>query len=423
MSRIGIAIGACAALVGVAVVVAASAPSIPEREGPALDDAEILDRAGLEVTPEMRRHSAVNNAIWLGGFLWTVGSCWLLLRSGLAAKLRSIAQSRVESRFWSRTFAAFLIFTALTILLFPLELLAGFIVPHYFELSNLTLGAWLVEGLKGYALMVGVGSLLTAGAFAAIDRFPRNWWFALWVASVPLTILLVFIAPIVISPIFNDFEPLDDPGLEQRLLDLAEGVGIEGSRVYQVDKSKQTKTMNAYVTGVGSTKRIVMWDTLLEKMEEDEVVFVMAHEMGHYVLHHLWRSLLVSVLFSLLLYAVGSGLIERGVERRRDAWKLEGMRDVAILPWVILVMSILGFLASPALAAMSRSMEHEADVFALEHTGLGEPGAGAFAALAAGSRVDPSPHPLIRFLRYSHPPLIERMRLALEWPDPPSASI
>lgn len=388
-----------------------------------MTDQEVLERSGLVVTEEMKRHSLVGNVIYLVGTGWTVAVCWILLRWRVGARIARHARSSIRGRFPGRVAAAAAIFTIFALMLFPLELTAGFLVPHAFELSNESFGAWLWDGIKGFFIATGVGSVLAALAFSAIDAFPRNWWLVLWAASVPLTLAIVFIAPVLVAPLFNDFEPLEDRGLERRLISLAEGVGIEGSRVYQVDKSKQTRTMNAYVTGLGSTKRIVIWDTLLEKMEEDEVVFVMAHEMGHYVLRHLWKGIAFTAAVSFVLYGLGSIAISAGVRRNGERWGVTGVGDIAILPWALLVATLLGFLSSPVLSAMSRHIEHEADLFALEHTGMGEPGARAFAALAEGAKVDPSPHPLVELWRYSHPPLIDRMRLALSWDQQPASPI
>jgi Zn-dependent protease with chaperone function len=248
-----------------------------------------------------------------------------------------------------------------------------------------------------------IGSLAGAPAVVAMQRI-RRWWLPLWLGSIPAIVLLVIIAPVLLDPIFNRFEPLRDQDLKEELLDLASRAGIEGGRVFQVDKSKQTTTMNAYVTGIGPTKRIVMWDTLLQKMTREEVVSVMGHEMGHYVLHHVWKGVALAVAGVLAALLVAHAVYARA---RIDA------RDMATFPWLLVILTVLLFLGSPVAAGFSRHLEHEADVFALDLTGLGVPMATAFVKLAEDTKINPDPHPVIEFWRYSHPSLKKRVEFAL----------
>jgi Zn-dependent protease with chaperone function len=251
-------------------------------------------------------------------------------------------------------------------------------------------------------------------ALFAIGRFKR-WWLVLWAGSIPLILLMVVVQPLVLDPIFNDFQPLKNQQLRGKLLDLASRAGIEGGRVYQVDKSKQTKTLNAYVNGIGPTARIVMWDTLLAKMDEDEVLAVMGHEMGHYVLKHLWQGLAFSLAISFFVFLTAQTLYERGLKRWGARWSIESKADPAALPFLLLIGGAISFLLSPVFSGYSRHIEHEADIFALELTHLNEPMASAFVKLAEGSKRDPSPHPIIEFWRYSHPPIAKRIPFALTY--------
>ena len=413
MKRLGVLFGIITIAGGIALSLQASDPD-PETDQETAT-AAILEEAGLTVTPEMERHSFIRNVLYFGGAVLTWGALALVLWAGWASRLRALSERLIRRRWASRLLASALLITLLSVLLFPLELYSGFILPHQFELSNQTFGEWLVEGLKGFAVAVVIFAPLLSGLLHLIDRWPRRWWLAAWVGTIPLTIVMVFLAPVVIEPLFNDFTPLENAELESRLLSLAEGVGIESSRVFEVDKSRQTRTLNAYVTGIGASKRIVIWDTLLDAMDDDEVVFVMAHEMGHYVKHHLWKGMAFSAALSLVLFWIASRLIHRGFAQYGERWGARDLGDPAALPWILLVGSVLMFLASPAANGFSRSVEHQADLFALEHTGLGRAGAGAFAELSRRSKSDPDPNPLIRFWRYSHPTIAERIRLAIEW--------
>jgi STE24 endopeptidase len=371
-------------------------------------------RFEIEVTEEMIRHSRILDALYFGGFVYGVAVLLILLRSGMSSRLRDAALRVTRQPFLMSILyvALFVIVTA--IMQFPLSLYAGFIRPHQFNLSNESFSAWLLDELK--ALGVGVVLSCIAGSFAlfAIRRF-RRWWLMVWLGTIPVTIALVIIAPVFIDPLFNKFEPLKDQVLKGRLLDMAGRAGIEGGRVYQVDKSKQTKTLNAYVTGIGPTKRIVMWDTLLNKMTRDEVVTVMGHEMGHYVLRHVWKGTAASIALAFGILFVAQRLFERGVARWGPRWKVTGHDDVAALPWLLVIVSVISFLLSPVINGYSRHIEHEADVFGLELTHLNEPMATAFIKLAETSKTNPRPHPFIEFWRYSHPSIANRVDFVLSY--------
>jgi len=228
-------------------------------------------RFTIKVTPEMRRHTNIIYTLYFVGTAYSLAVFYFVLRSGIARRLRDAARRVVK---WKPA-TAFVTYALLTIVIglfeLPLTLYAGFIVPHQFDLSDQSFGSWTIDLLKGLGLEIVVTGIIAAVMLVVIGHF-RRWWVLLWLGSIPLMAFLVVIAPIVFDPVFNKFEPLKDPILRKELLDEASRAGIQGSRVYQVDKSKQTKTMNAYVTGIGPTTRIVIWDTLLAKMNHDEIV-------------------------------------------------------------------------------------------------------------------------------------------------------
>jgi Zn-dependent protease with chaperone function len=238
-----------------------------------------------------------------------------------------------------------------------------------------------------------------------------------------LIILGVVITPLIIDPLFNEFIPLRDPVLRQDLLNEAARAGIEGSRVYQVNKSKQTKTMNAYVTGLGPSKRIVLWDTLLAKLDHDEILAVMGHEMGHYVLHHIWKGMAFGIGLSAFVFFIGQKIFERGLARSGTRWGIVDRSDPAALPWLLLVGAIIGFLLSPITSGYSRMIEHSADKFGLELTHLNEPMASSFVKFAEDSKHDPNPPRFIEWWRYSHPSDQRRIDFALTYRPWEKASV
>jgi Zn-dependent protease with chaperone function len=369
------------------------------RRGEAAKDQRFV----IHVTAEMQRHTNILYALYFIGTAYSIAVLYFILRTGLARRLRDIGRGNT-----------FLTFALLSIVVgifeYPLTLYAGYIVPHEFDLSDQSFASWTLDLLKGLGLEIVVTGIIATGALLIIRRV-RRWWIALWVASIPLMVFLVVIAPVVFDPVFNKFEPLKDPVLRKELLDEAARAGISGSRVFQVDKSKQTKTMNAYVTGIGPTTRIVIWDTLLAKMSREEIVAVMGHEMGHYVLNHIWWGLAEGVVISFIVCFFVQFVYERGLSR----WGITRKDDPAALPWILLIATIFGFLLSPLVNGLSRRVEHEADVFGLELTHLNEADAIANVKLSEDSKFAPNPPRFIEFWLYSHPPVEDRIDLALHY--------
>jgi Zn-dependent protease with chaperone function len=364
----------------------------------------------IKVTPEMRRHTDILYALYFVGVAYSILVLYFILRSGLSRRLRDLARRIVRWKA-ATTFVTYALLTVvITLFELPLTLYASYVVPHEFDLSDQSFGGWTIDQLKGLGLEIVVTGIIAAVMLLVIGHF-RRWWFVLWLGSIPLMAFLVVIAPVVFDPVFNKFEPLKDPVLRKELLDEAARAGISGSRIYQVDKSKQTKTMNAYVTGIGPTTRIVIWDTLLAKMNREEIVAVMGHEMGHYVLGHIWWGLADGVLISLIVCFAAQFIYERGVGR----WGIERKDDPAALPWILLIATIFGFLLSPVVNGLSRRVEHEADVFGLELTHLNEADAMANVKLAEDSKFAPNPPRLIVLWLYSHPPVEDRIDLALHY--------
>jgi len=267
----------------------------------------------------------------------------LFLFTGLSAWIRHLA-GRI-GRKWFFTFAIyFLLFSIIDYLLyFPLGYFQGFIRPHSYGLSDQAFSKWLSNSLKGLLVSLVISVLFLWIPYSLMNKSPKRWWLYTGALAVPVIFFMVFIEPIWVEPLFNDFGEMKNKQLEAKILALADRAGIEGARVFEVNKSTDTKTVNAYVTGVGSTKRIVLWDTLLNKLDEKEILFVMGHEMGHYVLNHVLQGVLfaVAVVFVglYLVHRISKSIISRcqnqlGIDRLGDiaSWLLAGiwnMRPIA----------------------------------------------------------------------------------------------
>ncbi|HEY0159139.1 MAG TPA: M48 family metallopeptidase [Thermoanaerobaculia bacterium] len=406
--KIGLAVAAVAVVA--AVVMAQPAPAKNDAAAPRSED----KRFEVQITDEMVRHSRIRDTLYFVNIAWSLVVMLGLLFSGASRKMRDLAARWVKRPYWQAAIYIVLFILATTIIDFPLSYYSGFVVPHQFDLTEQSFGSWMGDLAKGLAVGLAIMPLLGAWALLGIRKV-KNWWAVLWAVSIPLIVLLVVIQPIVLDPIFNKFEPLQDQVLRQKLLDLASRAGIEGGRIYQVNKSKQTKTMNAYVNGIGPTNRIVMWDTLLAKMTHDEVLAVMGHEMGHYVMRHIWKGLAFSLAVSFVVFFLVQRIHDPGLRKWGPRWGFTTPGDPASVPWLLLIAGVVSLFLSPVTSGYSRSMEHKSDMFALEVTHLNEPLATAFRKMAEDSKRDPSPHPFIEFWLYSHPPIAKRIPFALSY--------
>jgi len=351
--------------------------------------------------------------LWVTGTLLGLAVPALLLWTGFSARMRRLASRLARGR-WYRTVSLYGILYVLVVALLelPYGWYVGFVREHGYGLSTQTAGQFLSDGGKAVAMACLGMALLLWIPYLLIRRSPRRWWLWTGLVTLPLSILLLVIEPVWIAPQFDRFGPMRDKALEARIVALAERAGIEGSRVYEVNKSEDTRRMNAYVTGLGATKRIVLWDTLVDRLEPDEVLFVMAHEMAHYVLHH---TLLV-ILLATLLVTLSSYAVHRLAGALIARWGLrfgfDRLDDPASLPLLVLVGSAVSLAVTPAVLATSRWMEHEADRFALEITRDNRAGALTFVKLQQDNLDVPWTGLLDHLFRDSHPDLGARIEFA-----------
>jgi len=381
-------------------------------------EAEIDERAPVPVPePSEKALAFYRSGMWIWGFnrLWAIALPAVLAFSGFSARLRDLA-ARVGRRWFPTVgvyIALFLVLVALIEL--PIDYLEGFVRLHDYGLSNQTFAKWLSDAATGVGVNVVVAVLTVWVPYLLLRRSPKRWWLYTALLSVPFLFIGMLVKPIWIDPMFNDFGPMKNQELERSILSLAERAGIESGRVFEVDKSVDTKAVNAYVTGFLETKRIVLWDTLLNRLDEDEVLFVMAHEMGHYVLGHVVRSIFLSFIVTLIgLYFVhlaGNWL----VDRFRGRLGFERLSDVASVPLLLMLLQVSNLFLSPAAMAYSRYQEHEADRFALELTEANRAGATAFVKLQTENLSNPRPGWVYKVFRASHPSIGERIDFCNEY--------
>jgi Zn-dependent protease with chaperone function len=356
-----------------------------------------------------------NTAIWVFGVIWGLLIPALFLFSGFSARIRNWAQG-IGRKWFFIIGVYFAIFAVVSYIIdFPLSYYTGYVREHSYGLSNQTFGKWFGDSLISLGISVIFGFLFLWVPYLLLRKSPRRWWLFTGLLAIPFLFLVILIQPIWIDPLFNKFGPMQNQALEAKILALAERAGIEGSRVYEVNKKEDTNALNAYVTGFGKTKRIVLWDTTIEKLTENELLFVMGHEMGHYVLGHVWKTIaFFSLLIIVTLYAIhrtAGWLIDK-------YWRRFGfteLSDIASLPLIILLFSLYFFIVTPIALAFTRHSEHESDRFGLEITQNNHAAATAFVKLQTENLAVPRPHRLIRLWRASHPTLGERIDFCNEY--------
>jgi Zn-dependent protease with chaperone function len=306
-----------------------------------------------------------------------------------------------------------LLFTAVMALLgLPFSYYVGFVRQHAYGLSNQTLAKWAGDWVRG-VVVSGVGLAMVLWIpYILLRRSASRWWLYAGLATIPVATLVLVVTPVVVDPLFNEFGRLTERALERRILTLADRAGIPHSRVFQVNKSVDTRTINAYVTGLGATKRIVLWDTILDRLEPDQIAFVVAHEIGHFVLRHVLALIVLVTALALvslyLIHRVAGGLIGRYGHR----FRFHELSDPASLPLLVVLGSLVSFVATPVMLAFTRHQEHEADRFALELTRDNRAAANAFVSLQVENLSVPRPGPIYMLWRGSHPALGDRVDFA-----------
>lgn len=349
------------------------------------------------------------NVLWAANVVWGLIVPALFLFTGLSARIRDWAR-RLGRKWFFVVAIYFVVFSLISYAVsLPLAYYEGFVREHAYGLSNQTFGKWFGDSLKSLLVDLIVGSLFLWVPYMLLRKSPRRWWLYTGLLVIPFLFAFILVVPVWVEPLFNKFGPVKDRALEARILRLAERAGIEGGRVYEVEKSEDTNTIDAYVTGFGGTKRIVFWDTILAKLDEQELLFVMGHEMGHYVLGHVWKTILfLSAVIMAALYAIHrtAGWL---IGRYRHRFGFEQLSDIASLPLITLLFGAYFFIVTPVVLAYTRHSEHEADRFGLEITRNNHAAATAFIKLQTENLRVPRPGLLYKLWRESHPPLGERI--------------
>jgi Zn-dependent protease with chaperone function len=425
-------IGACAAPSFAAKPVAAQA-SLAQQAAQAIAPSNPVTTAApltrYTLSPEKTRQAQAlartGRRLNFAEFSWGLLILWLALRTGWAAKVRDWA-----TRAASNSFLQALIFCPLLLLTrdlaaLPLHAWAHRVLRGY-GLSVQGWSSWLLDWMKAEAITLILATFAGWILFLLIRRSPRHWWIGAWAGAVLLLIVGVYVQPLIIEPLFYDFHPLSESH-PQLVRDVEEtiaraGISIPEDRILEMIASQKLNETNAYVSGIGNAKRVVFWDTLLARTNEPQALSVFGHELGHYALGHVWKGIVLAAIGLAFALPLLAWLFNGTLRKWESIWYVRQPEDWTALAVLLLLISILQFVATPINNAASRYIEHQADVYGLEVTHGIFPNSQQVAAqtdqiLGETNLADPNPSPYVVFWFYTHPPIAERVNFALHY-DP-----
>ncbi|BBI34904.1 M48 family metallopeptidase [Cohnella abietis] len=392
--------------IGIAIYVWYTSPNqVPDAyKGSAADPTTFFTMNQLQNSETL---NAVRNWIFFMSGPWEWLIYFMLLSSGLSNRWRETLE-RKKLPIYIRFPIYVLLVNAVSFLLyFPLRVL-GYNLSKTYGISTQPVLSWLRDKMVGFGINYLTILAVSAVAFWIISKGGK-WWLKLWLISIPFTLFMMYVQPVVIDPLYNKFSTLSDPVLEQQILELAAKADIPAHRVYEVNMSAKTNAMNAYVNGIGSSLRIVLWDTTLQQLKSEEILLIMAHEMGHYVKHHLEWSAVGAVGSSLVLIVIGGWLFKLIVRNRGAQWGIRSVSDMTALPLVLLILSILSFVTLPVTNYVSRQAETSADRYAMELIGSAQGSVSMNQKMSLVVLSDVNPPLLVRWFRDDHPSDMERI--------------
>nr|WP_186324756.1 M48 family metallopeptidase [Paenibacillus bovis] len=382
--------------------------SIPDAlKGTSADPTTFLDAKEIMLSEE---YSKFRNLLFFLATPYEWLFYYLILILGISAKFEDWAKKTTKISIVTTAIYLFWLSIASFLVMFPLSYLS-FMMSKSYNISTQTFSLWMKDKLIDFWIEFAISFIVITVLYALIRKFKKRWWLGAWILSVPFSIFMMFIQPVLIDPLYNEFTPLQDKQLEAKILELADKANIPADHVYEVDMSSKTNSMNAYVTGVGSNSRIVLWDTTLERLSDDEILFIMAHEMAHYVEKHIYIGIAGYLLLTLIGLYITAKIMERWITRRGQTWKVEKMTNISSLPVFLLVTSILLFSVSPLSNWVSRYQEVRADSYAIEMTQNKDAGVQTFQSLTKAGLSQINPPYLVKIFRYGHPTMLERIKL------------
>ena len=332
----------------------------------------------------------------------------LILITGLSQAFERWIPLQKKGGILQNAVYVFLLSFLLFIVLFPLDYYRYSLSKNY-GISTQNFHSWMRDNVIDFWVNFGMTVVIVTVLYWLINKSTKKWWLNAWLLMIPYTIFLMFIQPVVIDPLYNDFYPLTNKELETKILTLAEQANIPTAHVYEVNMAEKTNALNAYVTGIGSNSRIVLWDTTLNRLSENEILFIMAHEMGHYVEKHIYFGIAGYILTMLVGLWLTAKLMPWVISRFGRVLKIKRINAIHSLPLFLLITSFLLFVSSPLSNYISRYQETRADQYAIELLVDPEAAVSTFQELTKAGLNEVNPPLLVKWFRYSHPTMLERI--------------
>ncbi len=400
-----------------------SAPSAPSslpssnQTGPAFDVNAAVDTYLAKMPPAQRARS---NAYFEGGYwlqLWdflsTIFVMWLLLHFRWSARMRDLAERLTRFRPMQTAIYWVQFIVVVSVLTFPLSLYEGYFREHKYGLLNQTFGPWMRDQTVGLGVGLVLGTILIIPFFGLVRRLGKNWWVWGAVLMIAFAAFVSLIAPVYIAPLFNKYTTLTDPHIKDPILSMARANGIPAKDVYEFDASRQSNRVSANVSGFAGTMRISLNDNLLKRCTLPEIETTMGHEMGHYVLNHAYKGLVMFGVVIVIGFAFVNWGIKYSLGRWGEQWTVRGITDVAVLPVAVIVFSVYMFAMTPVTNTITRNMEYEADLYGLNAAQQPDGEANVDMLLGEYRKLDPGP--IEEFLFYDHPSGRTRISAAMRW--------
>jgi len=371
--------------------------------------------AQIPAQSKARSDAYFEGGYWLllWDFLYTGAISVLLLQLRWSASMRTLAEklTRFKPLQTGLYWVEYLVAT--TALGFPLSVYEGYFREHQYGLATQTFGPWMGDQFKNFLVSLVLGAVLLMALFSLVRRLTRTWWIWGAVVTEVFLIIVTLITPVYLVPIFNTVKPLNDPRITEPILSMARANGIPAREVYEMDASRQTTRISANVSGFANTMRITLNDNLLRRGSPEEILAVTGHEMGHYVLNHIYKDLEFLLIVSVLGFAWLRWSLNWCLARWGERWNVRGIGDPAVLPLVALLGSIFLFILTPVLNTQTRTDEHEADMYGINASR--QPDGFAQAAIHLGEYRKMKPGPLEEWIFFDHPSGYQRILDAMRW--------
>jgi STE24 endopeptidase len=415
-------------LIAVAVMSAAAQPAIqpaaditkvPAAAQPSPQfDADAATEAYMALMPPAavgRSNAYFEGGYWLilWDFLYGAAISLVLLNLRWSARMRDLAVRITRFQWLQPLLYGLQYIVVVTVLGFPLEYYENYVREHKYGMATQTFGPWMGDEFKSLLVSLVFGSIVMVVLFAIVRKLPKTWWIWGAVATMVLLTIMIAIGPVFLQPIFNTPKKLNDPTITAPILRMAHANGIPTNDVWEIDASRQTTRMSANVSGFGNTMRITLNDNLLKRGSPEEIQAVMGHEMGHYVMNHIPKSLMFLLILTVLSFAYLYGGIQWALSRWGERWQISSASDPAVVPLVMLLASILFFVLTPINNTFTRVQEKEADMFGLN--AARQPDGFAQAAIHLGEYRKMRPGPIEEFVFFDHPSGYNRIHSAMVW--------